>query len=244
MLRDAVARVAGSQRDGRTVLKFLRKQLRRLHRRIWPPPRCIICGNTKFNPGPHGRMGINGKPPKCTRCRSLERHRAFHKIFLRIGPAAFKSWRCLQFSRDPTVIPDWFGHFESSVFGEGNSLDLQAIDRPDASYDLIVCNHVLEHVPDYRAALRELARVLNARGFLLLSFPDPCHLETTVDWGYPKSEEFQHYRMFGRDIEPVILELMPGCHLLPVIERDDVTGARDLAYVIARDRQWLERLAR
>jgi SAM-dependent methyltransferase len=229
---------------GWAVLKFVRKRLRRLARRIWPPPRCIICGSKKFKAGPYDRLGANGKLPKCVRCRSMERHRAFHKIFLRIGIGEFKAWRCLQFSKDPTVIARWFAHFERSLYGESNSLDLQAIDRPDASYDLIVCNHVLEHVPDYRTALRELARVLNARGFLLLSFPNPHRLEKTVDWGFPKPEEFGHYRNFGRDIEPVIAEHMPGCHVLPVIERDDITGDADIAYVVTRNRQWLDRLQR
>jgi SAM-dependent methyltransferase len=224
--------------------KFIAKRLRRLARRIWPRPRCIICGGEKFKAGPHDRMSETGKRPKCSRCRSMERHRAFHKIFLRIGVEEFKTLRCLQFSRDPTVIPGWFAQFERSVYGQGNSLDLQAIDRTDASYDVIICNHVLEHVPDYRAGLRELGRVLNATGFLLLSFPDPYHLEKTFDWGYPKPEEFQHYRNCGRDIEPVITELIPGCHLLPVIERDDITGITDMAYIVTRNRRWLDRLKR
>lgn len=224
--------------------KFIAKRLRRLARRIWPPPRCIICGSVKFKAGPLNRMSDTGKPPKCSRCRSMERHRAFHKIFLRIGVEEFKALRCLQFSKDPTVNPSWFGHFERSVYGESNSLDLQAIDRPDASYDVIVCNHVLEHVPDYRAALRELCRVLNARGLLLLSFPDPYRLEKTVDWGYPKPDEFRHYRNFGRDIAPVIKESMPDCDVLPLIERDDITGVADMAYVITRNRRWLDRLKR
>lgn len=195
-------------------------------------------------PGPYDRMSLTGKRPKCVKCHSMERHRAFRKIFLRLGIDAFKSWRCLQFSGDPTISSKWFGHFERSMYGRTNSLDLQAIDRPDASYDLIVCNHVLEHVPDYRAALRELARVLNTRGFLLLSFPDPYHLEKTVDWGYPKPDEFYHYRNFGRDIEPVIAELMPDCDLVPIIERDDVTGVADMAYIITRNPQLRDRLER
>ena len=38
----------------------------------------------------------------------------------------------------------------------------------DASFDAVVCGWVLEHLPDPRPGLRELARVLQAGGKLLL----------------------------------------------------------------------------
>lgn len=224
------------------MLKFIARRWRRIARRLWPHLYCNICKGNRFIAGPHDRLSPTGKLPKCAKCKSMERHRAFRKIFLRIGVKEFKSWRCLQFSKDPTVNPKWFRHHERSIYGHVNSLDLQAIDRPDASYDVVVCNHVLEHVADYRAALSELGRVLNGRGFLLLSFPDPEHLEKTIDWGYPKPEEFGHYRRFGRDIEPVMAELLPGCHVLPTVERDDVTGITNMAYVVTRNPRWLERV--
>ena len=41
--------------------------------------------------------------------------------------------------------------------------DITAIPHPDDSFDAILCIHVLEHVPDDRAAMRELARVLKSR---------------------------------------------------------------------------------
>ena len=226
------------------MLKFIAKRWRRLARRLRPHLYCNICKGSAFVAGPQGRMSATGKPPRCAKCRSMERHRALRKIFLRIGVDEFRSWRCLQFSKDPTVSPRWFRQHERSMFGRVNSLDLQAIDRPDASYDMIVCNHVLEHVADYRAALRELGRVLNGRGFMLLSFPDPQNLETTVDWGRPNPEEFSHYRRFGRDVEPVMAKLLPDCHILPLVERDDVTGTTELAYIVTRDPRWLERVKR
>ena len=53
-------------------------------------------------------------------------------------------------------------------------LDIQNTGLADASYDVIICNHVLEHVDDFRKALAELYRILAPGGLLLCSFPmDP-----------------------------------------------------------------------
>jgi hypothetical protein len=55
---------------------------------------------------------------------------------------------------------------------EGNlHLDLQAIDLPDACLDVVLCAHVLEHVPDTDKALGELRRVIAPGGHLLLQVP-------------------------------------------------------------------------
>ena len=50
-------------------------------------------------------------------------------------------------------------------------LDLQAIDLPDDCLDVMLCAHVLEHVPDTDKALDELHRVLAPGGHLLLQVP-------------------------------------------------------------------------
>ena len=205
-------------------------------------PRCNICGGQRFLRGPNDRLSATGKRPRCKRCHSFERHRAFRRIFLELGPRRLRTLRCLQFSQDPTVESHWFQTHEVSVFDTSNSLDLQHIDRPDGSYDVIVCNHVLEHVPDHRAALRELSRILSARGFLFLSFPDPYHFEYTTDWGYPDAQRHEHYRCFGRDVEDVFRGEMPDCHVVAVTAADKVTGTSDLAYVVTRSDDWLQRL--
>ncbi|WP_119304291.1 class I SAM-dependent methyltransferase [Dongia deserti] len=214
--------------------------LRTLIERI-KQPRCNICGGREFTPGPKGRLSARGKPPRCARCHSLERHRAFRSILVDLGPRRFRPLRCLQFSKDPTVDKRWFERFELTVFGKRNSLDLQQIDRPDGSYDAIICNHVLEHVADYRAALRELARVLSRRGFLFLSFPDPYRVEHTQDWGYPKPDLHNHYRHFGRDVEEVFGHEMPDCFVVAVTSQDQITGIGDMAYVVTRNPQWFKR---
>lgn len=50
----------------------------------------------------------------------------------------------------------------------GNAL---ALPFPDGAFDKIVCSEVLEHIPDYRAALAEIHRVLRPGGLLAVSVP-------------------------------------------------------------------------
>ncbi len=50
-------------------------------------------------------------------------------------------------------------------------LDLQDIDLPDDSLDVVLCSHVLEHLPDTDRALDELYRVVKPGGHLLLLVP-------------------------------------------------------------------------
>jgi predicted SAM-dependent methyltransferase len=218
---------------------LLKKLIKRLTK-----PRCNICGGQKFLRGPNQRLSATGMRPRCKRCHSFERHRVFRTIFLELGPRRLRTLRCLQFSQDPTVDRRWFDSYEVSVFKKSNSLDLQHIDRPDGSYDVILCNHVLEHVPDYRAAFRELSRILSTRGFLFLSFPDPYHVDRTTDWGYPDPKLHEHYRHFGRDVEEVFPKEMPDCHVVAVTATDPATGVRDMAYVVTRSGDWLRRLGR
>jgi SAM-dependent methyltransferase len=203
---------------------------------------CNICGNDHFTPGPFGRLAASGEPPRCGKCGSVERHRIFRAIFNKIRDLTFKTATCLQFSNDLSVARGWFERHELSVYGGPNSLDIQRIERKDAAYDVVVCNHVLEHVPDYRAAMAELVRITKPYGFLFLSFPNPFRRAETEDWGYPKPEEHGHHRIFGRDVERVFAEIVPHVHVVAIEEADPVTGAVDLTYVLTGSDAWLSRI--
>ena len=56
-------------------------------------------------------------------------------------------------------------------------LDIQSTKLPDESYDIIICNHVLEHVQDFRKALKEVHRILRKGGYFICSFPIDPNIE-------------------------------------------------------------------
>ncbi len=50
-------------------------------------------------------------------------------------------------------------------------IDITKIDFKDDHFDILICNHVLEHVPDYVQALEEISRVLKKGGIAILQTP-------------------------------------------------------------------------
>ncbi|MCL2104428.1 MAG: class I SAM-dependent methyltransferase [Kiritimatiellaeota bacterium] len=88
-------------------------------------------------------------------------------------------------------------------------LDVTAIGYPDNTFDVIICNHVLEHVPDDTRALRELWRVLTPGGLAIFQTPYAVGLEKTREHQPEittpeQRREFygqeDHVRLYGRDI--------------------------------------------
>lgn len=202
---------------------------------------CNVCGSKSFQPGPHGRRWRR-MLPLCSCCGSLERHRAI-RAFWECMPLDFlRPKSVLQFSGDVAVDSRWFASYELSVFEGVNSLDLQNIDRADGSYDIIICNHVLEHVHDDRRALQELNRVTHEDGFIQFSVPCPAKRDITVDWGYPKAEEFGHYREYGRDFEERFAEWLPDVYALVVDTNDPVMKHREVVYALSRSASTIQRI--
>ena len=197
-------------------------------------PRCPICGGGTFGPGPKGRTAPNGRMPRCSGCWSLERHRISRVMFERLGPENFADWSAIQFTADPTVDPAWFRSFELSIYEEPGGLDIQAIDRPDGSYDYVGCSHVLEHVGDDRAALHELLRIATPDGLIYLSTPDPFRQDVTRDWGFPKPEKHGHWRVYGRDIAERFERYIPTQPVLAYYGEDPATGEWEGAFLLPR----------
>ncbi len=91
-------------------------------------------------------------------------------------------------------------------------MDLTDIDREDNVFDVIICSHVLEHIPDHKKALSELYRVLKPGGWAIIQVPiiaeqtfeDP-NVKTLDDRErvYGLSE---HVRGYGKDYKDLLVE--------------------------------------
>lgn len=68
-------------------------------------------------------------------------------------------------------------------------LNLLAIDRPDASADVVICNHVLEHIVDDMRAMKEIFRVLKPGGVAILQTPISARLQAIIEGDGSESPE-------------------------------------------------------
>jgi len=133
---------------------------------------CPCCGGrfSRFMPGlSHRAVRV------CPRCGAQERHRALW-LYLRertdllerdISILHWAPEYALQ--RSLSRLPNAF-YVSADLDGDEAMQHMDITDVPfkDDAFDLIVCVHVLEHIPDDRRALAEITRVLRPGGRLLL----------------------------------------------------------------------------
>ena len=152
----------------------------------------------------------------CWRCGSHERHRAQWLLLERRGELLASTRRLLHFA------PEWclrrrlashggFEYVTGDLDPEGVDLrlDVTALDLPDAAFDAVICSHVLEHVPDDGAAIRELRRVTKPGGWCLVLVPLDVDRERTYEDASIVSPEDRlrefrqadHVRLYAPDIE-------------------------------------------
>lgn len=171
---------------------------------------CPLCGWTGSaflsKPYPH-------KPAPCRvcpDCRSFERHRFSQTVLKEILPR--HSTRVLHIAPEP-MVADWLKGFALDYLSIDlesrlamRHMDLTALDLPDAQFSLIYCSHVLEHIPNDRAAMRELRRVLRPDGLAVIMVPirdgetyeDPAI--TTPEQRLLHFSQEDHVRIYGLDL--------------------------------------------
>ena len=172
--------------------------------------------------------------PRCVSFGSLERHRAVRAVWNPLVGEELNKLKAIQFSLDPSVEMKWFESLEVSIYGKRNSLDLENIDRDSDIYDVVICNHVLEHVENDRLAFREIMRILDPSGFFQFTVPTPRRRAATEEWGYPDSPH-GHFRIYGKDLVHRFGEAAPGVKILSIPCVDDATGEPDIVYFTSMD---------
>jgi SAM-dependent methyltransferase len=76
--------------------------------------------------------------------------------------------------------------------------DLTRSRLPEAAYDVFLCNHVLEHIPDDAAAVGGMARALVEDGIAIVTIPGVFTRRETVR--YADDSLGGHWRDYGLDV--------------------------------------------
>jgi SAM-dependent methyltransferase len=167
----------------------------------------------KFLPYGYGKQRENALSPSTL---SLERHRLMW-LFLRDETTFFtseKKLKTLHIAPEQCFL-DVFRKQENLEYTtsdlESPIADVKAdiCDLPfkDNSFDVVFCNHVLEHITDDKKAMQELFRVMKRGGFGIFQIPQDLSRETTFEDNSitDKKErakifgQYDHVRIYGKD---------------------------------------------
>lgn len=171
---------------------------------------CPLCGWTGSafltKPYPH-------KPAPCRvcpQCRSFERHRFSQTVLKDVLPP--HADRVLHIAPEP-MVADWLKGMARDYLSIDlasplamRHMDITALDLPDASFSLIYCSHVLEHIPDDAKAMAELRRVLRPDGLAVIMVPiraGPTYEDPAIVTPAARLVHFQqedHVRIYGDDL--------------------------------------------
>lgn len=173
---------------------------------------CPICGGTFKKMMPYGNQGDLNR--LCPKCLSLERHR-YMWLFLQSETDFFKAPKKVLHIAPEQPFFKRFRKLENLDYTTGDlfspladvKMDIQDIPFEDNTFDMVICNHVLEHVDDDFKAMKEFLRVLKPGGNAILQVPiNPKLKETYEDKTItdPKEREkhfgqYDHVRFHGLD---------------------------------------------
>jgi len=172
---------------------------------------CPICGKASY-------FSPFGDPPRakarCIFCGSLERHRLLW-LFLKNRTPLFDKTnkKMLHVAAEKCFAGRFKGMLGKSYLTADLSepsamvkMDITDIRYPDESFDVIMCNHVLEHVVDDAKAMREFHRVLKKSGWAILLVPianmDKTYEDSSITGDSEREKAFgqhDHVRRYGRD---------------------------------------------
>jgi len=158
----------------------------------------------------------------CPICGSLERHRAARLL---LHGRIARGQRVLHMAPESLMIPWLVGlscdYVNADLYNEAMvQMDLTDTHLPDDSKTLVWCSHVLEHIPNERAAFAEIRRILAPGGLLVLQVPiggettleDPS--VTTDEGRLEKFLQEDHVRLYGRDLADRVRAAGFECELL------------------------------
>lgn len=142
---------------------------------------------------------------KCPSCDSRSRHRGLVKLLteqlknneldlLFFAPELIITKLLAQ--KKPKIKVKTTDYYSTDVDYENQ--DIQNLSIDSNSFDYILCNHVIEHVPNDNAAFKECARILKENGKAFITIPGDYHLQDTIEYEQPDGNG--HFRHYGLDV--------------------------------------------
>jgi SAM-dependent methyltransferase len=210
-----------------------------------------IDGRTYRKMLPYGRVRTrsNALAPHSL---SLERHRALWVFLSEFTDFFTSSARMLHMAPEYCFIKR-FRSVSSLDYVTGDldspwadhHFDVHSIPFDDASFDIIMANHLMEHVDDDNAVLREFYRILRPGGWGVLQVP--------IDWTNPNTEEDRsitdpaelerlywqrdHLRLYGYEDYPN--RLRSAGFVVEVLDmKEELGSARYKRYALGGE-QWI-----
>jgi SAM-dependent methyltransferase len=175
---------------------------------------CPVCNSSFRKFLPYGR--INTRPNAlCPSCQALERHRLIW-LYLQTETDFFKKpVNVLHIAPEACFIKPFEKlHGEKYITADIESplakvkMDIHNIPFNEGTFDVVLCNHVLEHVDNDIKAMSEINRVLKSGGFAVMQVPffNPVPEKTFEDFSIADPREREkafgqddHVRKYGKD---------------------------------------------
>jgi SAM-dependent methyltransferase len=172
-----------------------------------------IDGNSyrKFLPYGYGKQRENALSPGTL---SLERHRQMW-LYLKNETDFFtKKYKVLHMAPEQSFFKRFrrmknLDYLTADLFSPIVDVKADILDLPfeNESFDVVFCNHVLEHIEDDRKAMSELYRVMKPGGWGIIQVPMKNSLEKTYeDFSIKEPKErqkyfgqYDHVRWYGMD---------------------------------------------
>jgi len=116
--------------------------------------------------------GVNTICPQCgslSRTRklwSLIQNEVSNKSILHFSPPRSIAKKLKTISKSKYITSDFEGEFEAD-----ENFNIENIDAPSNSFDLVICYHVLEHIENDQKAISELFRILKRGGQCFIQTP-------------------------------------------------------------------------
>lgn len=245
----------------KTIIRFIlnlfpRPFLIKISLKILPVFKLIFYGNkykdpidnanlSRFLPYGYEKIRKNALSPSTL---SLERHRLLW-LYLKNETSIFTaSLKLLHIAPEQA----YYKRLKQQSNIEYTSLDLNSpiadvnadiknMPFPDQEFDVVICNHVLEHIKNDELALQNVYRVLKHGGYAILQIPLDTNLETTFEDDSiidPKERkkhfgQYDHVRVYGMDFFDKLNKI--GFDSTPIFYADKFNNVDKKMYGIEND---------